>query len=234
MIKAIIFDLDNTLIDFMRLKKSSIDAAVTAMISAGLKMSKDEATKALFELYNTYGIEYQEIFQRFLEKTNKAVDYRILAAGIVAYRKLQSGLLEPYPKVMHTLMKLKEKGLKLAILSDAPRLKAWIRLTEMRLADFFDVVIAFEDTGKTKPSREPFIKVLKELGMGAGECVMVGDWPERDVRGAKAAGIMTVFARYGATKDIKDSGADYEINGIEEVLGVVELLAAEVKAEKLK
>ncbi|MBI2142303.1 hypothetical protein HYU15_02305, partial [Candidatus Woesearchaeota archaeon] len=83
MIKAVIFDLDNTLIDFMRIKKSAIDAAVTAMISAGLGMGKEEATKVMFELYNTYGIEYQQIFQKFLEKVSRKVDYRMLAAGIV-------------------------------------------------------------------------------------------------------------------------------------------------------
>ena len=221
MVKAIIFDLDNTLIDFMRIKKSSIDAAIAAMIAAGLRMSKDEATKALFELYDEYGIEYQEIFQKFLEKVHKNVDFRILAAGVVAYRKLQQGLLEPYPKVVPTLMRLKERGYKLAILSDAPRLKAWIRLSEMRIADFFDVVITFDDTGEYKPSKTPFIRVLKELEIKPEECLMVGDSIRRDIEGAKAAGILTVFARYGATKEIEKSGADYEINGIEELLNIL-------------
>ncbi len=221
MVKAVIFDLDNTLIDFMRIKKASIDAAIAAMIAAGLRMSKEEATKALFELYDEYGIEHQEIFQKFLEKVHRNVDYRILAAGIVAYRKLQLGLLEPYPKVVPTLMRLKERGYKLAILSDAPRLKAWIRLSEIRLADFFDVVLTFDDTGEYKPSRIPFERVLKELDIKPNECLMVGDSIRRDIEGAKAAGILTVFARYGATKEIEKSGADYEINGIEELLNIL-------------
>ncbi|MBI3051891.1 TIGR02253 family HAD-type hydrolase [Candidatus Woesearchaeota archaeon] len=221
MVKAVIFDLDNTLIDFMKIKKASIDAAVAAMISAGLNISKEEATKVLFELYDQYGIEYQEIFQKFLEKVQKRIDYRILSAGIVAYRKLQSGLLEPYPSVIPTLVRLKEKGLKLAILSDAPRLKAWIRLHEMRIADFFDVVVTFDDTNEYKPSPVPFSRVLKELGLSPSECLMIGDSQKRDIQGARQAGITTVFAKYGATKNIENSGADHEINGIEELLGLV-------------
>ncbi len=221
MTKAIIFDLDNTLIDFMKIKKASIDAAVAGMISAGLKMSRDEATRTLFELYDEYGIEYQQIFQKFLEKVHKKVDFRILAAGIVAYRKLQLGLLEPYPNVVPTLIKLKERGLKLAILSDAPRLKAWIRLTEMGLADFFDVVITFDDTGELKPSKVGFMMVLNELKVKPEEAVMVGDNQDRDIKGAKNIGMKTVFASYGATKNVKSSLADFDINSIDELIRII-------------
>ena len=42
MISAVIFDLDNTLVDFMAMKRRAIDAAVQAMIDAGLNLSPDE------------------------------------------------------------------------------------------------------------------------------------------------------------------------------------------------
>ena len=74
MIKAILFDLDNTLIDFVKLKFYSIDAAIDAMISNGLKMSKKSAEKSLFRLYNKHGIEYQLIFQKFLEESLGKID----------------------------------------------------------------------------------------------------------------------------------------------------------------
>ncbi|MBI3033565.1 TIGR02253 family HAD-type hydrolase [Candidatus Woesearchaeota archaeon] len=226
MIRAVIFDLDNTLIDFMSIKRSSIDAAVTAMIASGLKMGKEEATKYMFQLYDEHGIEYQEIFQEFLAKVQKRIDYRILAAGIVAYRRLQLGLLEPYPNVIPTLLKLRERGYKLAILSDAPRLKAWIRLSEIRIADFFEVIVTFDDTGKMKPSIIPFRRVLRELNVSGNECVMVGDNPVRDIRGARRAGMKTVFARYGDTRKTDRSNADFEIESIEGLLEVVDKLNA--------
>jgi putative hydrolase of the HAD superfamily len=222
MIRAVIFDLDNTLIDFMKMKKASVNAAVDAMIAAGVRLNKEEATKALYELYDEYGIEYQQIFQKFLKKTHKKVDYKILAAGIVAYRKVQLGFLEPYANVIPTLLKLKQKGLKLAIVSDAPRLKAWLRLVEMRIQDFFDAVVCFEDTKQLKPSKLPFATAIKKLKVKPEECVMVGDWPERDIAGARKLGMKTVFARYGAVKEVKNSGADYEINNVEEMIRVVD------------
>lgn len=220
MIKAVLFDLDNTLIDFMRMKRASVDAAINAMLGSGLKMGKDAASKALYSIYKQHGIEHQLIFQKFLKKVTGKIDYKILADGIVAYRKAQIGVLEPYAQVIPTLIALRERGLKLAIVTDAPKLKAWIRLSEMKLVDFFDVVVAHEDTNAYKPSKEPFLAALKQLKLSPGECLMVGDWPERDIKGAKALGMKTAFAKYGAIRKSKIR-ADYTLRGIEDILRIV-------------
>lgn len=222
MLKAILFDLDNTLIDFMHVKKSSADAGLNAMIAAGLKIDQSKARRTLYELYDKYGIEHQEIFQKFLHKVEKKIDYKILASGIVAYRKQQAGIMEPYGTVMPTLIKLREKGLKLAIITDAPRIKAWMRLTELKLGDFFDVVVTFDDTKKYKPDPAPFEKAMKLLNVGPDECMMVGDWAERDITGANKLGITSVFARYGAVRPLKDSKADYELKQFTDLLDVIE------------
>lgn len=219
-IKAIIFDLDNTLIDFMKMKRTSCEAAISAMINAGLKLDKKMALKILFQLYDKYGLEYNLIFQKFLQKIRRKIDYKILASGIIAYRKAQAGILEPYPNVIPTLIKLREKKLKLAILSDAPRLKAWLRLVEMKLDSFFDIVICFEDTKKLKPNKEPFLLALKKLKLSPKECLMVGDNPERDLKGANAVGIKTVYAKYGALTKTKLK-PDYTINSFDELLKLV-------------
>jgi len=87
MIKAVLFDLDNTLIDFMKMKKHSCSAAIDAMIGAGLHIEHDKAIKVLFGLYDKYGLEEKTIFQKFLNKITGKVDHKILANGIVAYRR---------------------------------------------------------------------------------------------------------------------------------------------------
>ncbi len=220
MIKAVLFDLDNTLIDFMKMKRQATEAAIEAMIASGVKLNKEQATRIIYELYDQYGIEHQQIFQEFLIRTQYKVDYRILAAGIVAYRKARMVLAEPYPGVMPTLLKLKQKGLKLAIVSDAPILQAWTRLTEMKIHDFFDAVVAFEDTGQRKPNAQPFLKAIEQLGVKPEEVLHVGDWPERDIAGAKALGLKTAFAKYGATKPMTVQ-ADYELGKVEDLLTIV-------------
>lgn len=222
MIKAILFDLDQTLIDLIKMKKICIEAASSAMIDAGLNMDKEAIGKELFELYGQYGIEYEHIFQTFLKKSIGKVDYKILANAVVAYRKVRAGFLEPYPSVQSTLLKLREKGYKLAIVSDAPKLKVWIRLASMNLDDFFDVVVGFEDTGKTKPHSLPFRKALEQLNIPPSETLMVGDNVKRDIIGAKKLGMKTCFAKYGYTTGFdKKEKADYEIERFEELLDIL-------------
>lgn len=222
MLKAILFDLDNTLIDFMKMKLACSRSAVDAMVSAGLKMSSEAAFKKLMSVYWEIGIENERIFQEFLRRIGKKIDYKILASGIIAYRRMQFGLIKPYAGVVPVLINLKKKGLKLAIVTDAPRLKAWIRLTELGLQDFFDEVVAFEDTNMKKPSSLPFSKALKNLRVKADETLMIGDSPERDIIGAQRLGMHTCFAQYGQQTKIKNAGAEFTISRFEEINRIVE------------
>ncbi len=221
MIEAILFDLDNTLMDFMLMKRKSCESAIDAMVSAGLRMGRERAMKILFDLYGEKGIEYNKIFQEFLMKTIGKIDYKILANGVNAYRKAQIAYVKPYQGTVKTLIKLRGKGLRLGIVSDAPSVNAWIRLVEMNIADFFDVVVTLHDTGKKKPSKTPFLKAVKEIGVKPGNILFVGDWPERDIQGAKALGMKTAFAKYGSQERIKKHGADYELEKIEDLLKIV-------------
>ena len=220
MIKAVIFDLDNTLIDFMKFKRISCEEAIEAMIDAGLSLPKKKALDELYKIYFKEGLEDPRIFQKFLKKVTGKVDYKKLAYAIVAYRQARAGFLHPYPGTKRMLIQLKEKGLKLAIVSDAPRLKAWIRLVNMKIDDFFDVVVALEDTGRLKPSRMPFRAAIKELKVKPNECLMVGDRPGRDMKGARALGMKTCFAKYGFEGKAKGKW-DFEIGEISELVKII-------------
>lgn len=220
MIKAVLFDLDQTLIDFMKMKKLCCEEAIDAMIDAGLKIKKGKAMKILFNMYKHYGIEDQTIFQKFLKEVTGSIDYRILSHAILAYREVRNRFLMPYPKVKYVLNKLRKK-IKLGIVSDAPKLQAWLRLSTMNIDKYFDVVVALEDTGKLKPSPLPFKAALRKLKVNGNECLMVGDYPQRDILGAKRLGMRTCLAKYGQIKESKRIKADYEIDKIEELLRVL-------------
>ena len=69
MIKAIIFDLDNTLLDFVKMKQFSVKAAITAMNEAGLEVDEKKAYEDIFDLYMERGWENQQVFDDYLNQT---------------------------------------------------------------------------------------------------------------------------------------------------------------------
>ncbi len=222
MIRAVIFDLDNTLVDFMAMKRQAVDAAINAMIDAGLNLSVEEVKARIDAIYKERGIEFQNVFDELLYDVFNKVNYKILSAGIIAYRRAREAALVPYPHVYMTLMELLKRGLLLGVVSDAPAREAWLRLCYLNFHHIFHAVVTFEDTGQRKPHPDPFIRALEVLGVKAGEALMVGDWAERDMVGAANIGMTTVFARYGDTFGTLESHADYEIGDIKELIGIVE------------
>ena len=221
MIKAVIFDFDNTLMDFMRMKKAAVESAVDSMIDAGLTLKKDEMIERIYKIYTAEGIEDQQIFDKVLMKEFGKVDYKILASGIIGYRRAKEGTLALYPHVHLTLTGLARMGLKMAVVSDAPRLPVWLRICGLGLHHYFDAVVTTDDTGFKKPHEKPFLFALEKLGVKPAEAIMIGDWAERDMVGAKKVGLVTVFARYGDTQNTQQSGADYEIDDVFQLLEIV-------------
>lgn len=217
-IKAVVFDLDNTLVDFMAMKRQAVDAAIGAMMDAGLNLTFDQVKQHIDRIYEELGIEYQQVFDRLLMDVLGHVDPRIISAGIIAYRRAREAALKPYPHVTATLMQLNRRRIRLAIVSDAPTREAWLRLCFINYHHFFDVVVTFDDTGVRKPSPLPFQTALERLGVEPHEAIMVGDWAERDMVGARNVGMKTAFAAYG------DSFGNQKLDGVDFVLQDIKML----------
>ncbi|QQS37943.1 MAG: TIGR02253 family HAD-type hydrolase [Ignavibacteriales bacterium] len=222
MIKAVIFDLDNTLVDFMKMKRRAIEEAIPAMIDSGLNIAPETASTMIDEIYKEQGIEYQQVFDMFLNKVLNKVDYKILSAGIVAYRRAREASLIPYPHVYSTLNRLLKMGIRMGILSDAPVKEAWLRLASLNFHHIMDAVVTFDDTGHRKPNPAPFLKVLERLEVKPENALMVGDWAERDIVGAANVGMKTAFAKYGDTFNTESHTADFELNDISELIKIIE------------
>jgi putative hydrolase of the HAD superfamily len=221
MIDAVVFDLDNTLVDFMLMKRKAVEAGIRSMIDAGLKSSFEEVDTVVNKVYQEQGIEYQRVFNQVLTELTGEDDHKILAAGIIGYRRAREAMLVPYPHVHMTLFTLARMGLKLGVVSDAPKLEAWLRLCSLNLHHIFDAVVTFEDTGERKPSPIPFQRVLGMMGVLPAQAIMVGDWEERDIHGARNIGMHTAFARYGDTFNTGDSIADFDLADIRDLIDVI-------------
>jgi len=223
MLKAILFDLDNTLLDFSGFKRETAHAAAKAMKKAGIPLSEKELYERIFKIYDEKGIEYQRTFGDVLyglELTQHELE-RARQAAVIAYTKKKYECIKPRPKVIQVLSSLKRKY-KLGIVTDAPREKAWQRLVLAGLDGFFYPVVSYTDTLEHKPSLKPFELALHLLKLQPHEALFVGDNPERDVIGAKKAGLHTCLAKYGCIGYTEEMDvADYSIEKFELLAGVV-------------
>ena len=223
MLKAILFDLDNTLLDFMKFKKESARAAAKAIIHSGLRESESVLYSKIFAIYDSKGIEYQRTFHDLLSEYSLSPHQleHMKQAAIIAYTKKKYSLLRPQPKVVRTLSSLKS-SYKLGIVTDAPRDKAWQRLVLSGLDLFFYPVVTFNDTHEEKPSVNPFKRALSLLKVRPDEALFVGDNTRKDIIGAKKVGIMTCLAKYGCLNYVPEEDvADYKIERFEELKRVV-------------
>jgi len=97
-----------------------------------------------------------------------------------------------FPQVHETLQALKSDGLKLGLLSDFPPHK---KLEYLGLADYWDVVLCSEETGRLKPDPIPFIALSEALQVSPGRILYVGNSIEYDIRGAKNAGFKAALVQ---------------------------------------
>lgn len=195
MFKIILFDLDDTIIDYNYRKDVCIKYALKAMQDS-LDFDLEIARKEILAIWKSQDMDNQEVFKRYLEL--KGInDKRAFAKAVVAYRKARAGISVLYAKEKQVFLELIKNGLKLGIVTDSEEESAWIKLTELGLEDLFEFVVAFDHTWKKKPNSEPFKMALDLLKVDANEILYVGDNPERDLIGSKNVGMKSAFALYG-------------------------------------
>ena len=223
-LKAILFDIENTLLDSAELKKRCIEFAVDSMIESGLSLEREGAKELLWKDYSKR-FHGPNVISDFL-KNNNQMDEKILKAGINGYKKGWTQTIETYPQVRETLIQLKSLGLRLAIVTDAPLRNAKKILDGLNLSEYFEVIAAPKSPAeafKRKPSATLFLEALDSLGLGPSDAAHVGDRLKRDIKGANDVGLISIHAKYGEI--FSDNGfkckADYEINAFDELLGVV-------------
>jgi putative hydrolase of the HAD superfamily len=216
-VKALLFDMDNTLFDLVGAQIAACDCVVR-------HLGHDDGDE-LFSCFLTgsHGFESTENIRQYMQErripTNGMYD---VACRIYATEKLRH--ITPYPGVTKTLRAIRERGFPTGIVTDAEKADATLRLDKCGLSRFFDCMITFDMVGVKKPAPDPFLTALGTISARPEHTLFIGDSPRRDIEPCKKLGIRTVYARYGdrfsKTRDY--SGADFVIDRMDEILGIVE------------
>lgn len=210
-IKAVFFDIDNTLYDTAEFAERARRNAIRAMREAGLKASEQKAYSGLMEIVKKRTSNYPSHFDELLVKLGQRPSPRIIAAGVAAYHNTKASIL-PFPGVKETLLFLRDSGYGLYIASEGDSLKQWDKLIRLGLDCLFHDVFVTQEVGRKK-SKGFYATLLKRLKLKKGEAVMVGDSEEKDVIPAKEAGMVTILVSKGRKK----GKADYGISGLSEI-----------------
>lgn len=227
---AAFFDIDNTLFDTQRLAEASRRNAVRAMIESGLDADEDDAYDRLMALVRERGSNYGHHYDELLTGFGREGDTRLVAAGIVAYHATKTAYLVPYPDTVPTLIGLRDRGVKLGVITDGLAVKQWEKLIRLGLQHFFDAVIISESRGAEKPETTSFFDGLGELGCRPDQALMVGDRLEKDILGANIAGMTSVQllrkSQTTRTPASERETPDYVISRLSELLAVIDDCAA--------
>lgn len=217
--KAVIFDYIGTLVNCSNYTmEASREKLHTELENEGFDVAKDRFLAAYIQAHEKYRIIR---YEQLREVTNAvwvaealcnlgfkvtADDYRIKAALSVFFKdfidtlKLRTGAKK--------LIKQAAQQCKVALISNfthAPVIYSSLR--HVGMDTLFNAIVVSEENGWRKPSSRIFQDALNRLQIKANEAVYVGDSPIEDIKGAKEAGLKTVFvpSQFYTLKDLLDS-----------------------------
>jgi phosphoglycolate phosphatase len=134
------------------------------------------------------------------------------------YAALNGNHAEVYPGVREGLVRLRARGLPLAVLTNKPAAFARELLRRKGLFDHFDFVFGGDDFERKKPDPLPLLKTCEALGTRPGQTWMVGD-SRNDAQAADAAGCPLVLVSYGYNhgENIRAVPAREHVNRLDEI-----------------
>ena len=216
MIKAVIFDVDGTLLDteriYMKAWKEAAAEAGFVMPDSVLQKTRAVNTKDAARIFE------EEIGNGFSYQAVRPIRVRI-AEEII---RRESPILKP--GVLELLAFLEEKGIRLAVASSTNQQGTREHLAESRILDRFEVVVGGDMVTNGKPHPDIFLKAAEALGTAPEACIVVEDSPA-GIRAAHAAGMKAVLVpdQAAITQEIIDM-SDVVLNSLLEMPAYLQTL----------
>ena len=199
-IKAVIFDIDNTLYNYDAAHASAFQAVSDyvcrnfvlseAAFLEGYQSSQDEQ---LIRAGATCAAIHNRLLrcQIFLERLGRPIAYAPKMAGL--YWSVFLDAMRPFPDLYPCFTELKRVGYRVGIGTNMTADYQYAKLRRLELLDYIDFLVTSEEVNAEKPDAKLFLRCAEKAGCPPGECVFVGDSLRHDVEGAKNAGMWAVW-----------------------------------------
>lgn len=223
MIKAVIFDLDDTLISEREYIKSGFNV-VAEVLSEKYQLLQEDVFLKLMSLFQE---SPKNVFNRLLDFYQ--IDYTTeeIKELIVSYRHHLPNI-SLYEDAKFILNELSEKSLKLGVITDGYQVTQRNKLLSLDIDSYFDAIIVTDELGREfwKPHARSYELIKEQLGVEFNEMIYIGDNVSKDFVTAKKLGMKTIHIKRdeGVYIDLKydeDYQADYEINSLEQLIDFV-------------
>lgn len=192
--KVILFDLDGTLIN----SAPDLAVAVNHMLQ---KLNRNTFSEEAIDMWVGNGA--QILVRRALsgqsvidENLDPSLVENALKIFLDFYGKNLCNATVAYPNVFDTLLSLKDKNYRLAIVTNKPFAFVEPILEGLGLSDLFELILGGDSLAEKKPSSAPLLYVCNTLEVEVKACVMVGD-SKNDMLAANACGMQSVGVAYG-------------------------------------
>jgi HAD superfamily hydrolase (TIGR01549 family) len=179
-IKACVFDLGNTLINDSLLSRDATEEMSRWLRERGLIASQEDFLVTFRRInYGTSKPFISHTFgeAEFFQKTFDELGVKTISAeeALKTYRNLLMARMEPDLGIAETFMFLRDKGIRIALLSNERAIRVDTYLEKTKLRSFFDAIVVSESIGVEKPDRRIFQEVLTRLDIRGEEAAMFGD-----------------------------------------------------------
>jgi putative hydrolase of the HAD superfamily len=230
MLRAIFFDIDDTLFSTSEFAESARRNAARAMVRAGLKVDPEDVLRELKEVVaeftSNHDFHFDKTIRRFpasaLGETNPAI---VVAAGVIAYHETKWRQLLPFKDAVDALRRLAETDLVRGVITDGLTVKQAEKLLRLDVYRHLSpgAIFISDQFGVGKANPKFYRMALERLGLEPGQTMHVGDNPKADVDSPNRAGLITVRHR-GTGKFASAEGetkARYEIRNFYELLNIL-------------
>jgi putative hydrolase of the HAD superfamily len=235
MIDAVLFDLDDTLHDdtatYRRAARQVADDVAAAHgIGASALLDAYIAQADAFWIGLTpegLGTHLGSLRERMWYAALQAVglDDPALAQRCARdYDRYRRDFLELWPGALELLSGLRERGAKLAMITNGFAETHREKIALLQLEDAFDEIFIADEVGLLKPDPAVFLLAAERLGVAPERCAMVGDRFDRDITGGHSAGMFTVWMNVRDERvPVEGPQPDAIVTSILEVEGVLPL-----------
>ncbi len=208
--KAVIFDLDGTLIDSL---EDLADAVNCALSCFGLQVHSLQSFRKMV------GDGTRTLISRALPADKQQLLEPVLDKMRQRYFETCLNKSRPYKGIEAVLAKLKKAAIKMAVLTNKDQKMAQKMIEHFFGKDCFNVIRGTFDSIAVKPDPAALLEVLEKLGVNADEAVFVGD-SNIDIHTAKAAKMASIGVNWGfrGEDELRAAGADFVINQPNELL----------------